>query len=59
MKVNKMLIKIAIKNNVAPCFLSYIGYMLDVFGKKVYCFNVEDDKHPKYRSTIAIRENDL
>ena len=49
---------IAIRENVCPCFLEYIGYMVDVNGKKLFLFNIMDDNHPRFKSTIGIRENE-
>ena len=51
-----MLIRIAIKRNIAPCFLEFIGCMVDMHGKKIYLFNVLDNNHPQYKSTIGEKE---
>lgn len=51
-----MLIKLALKYNVHTSFLTYIGFMVGLNGVKVYLFNVEDSKHPKYKSTIGYKD---
>ena len=56
MKCFSMLLKIAIKENIAPCFLDFIGIMEDMHGIKLYLFNVEDSTHNKYKSTLGIKE---
>ncbi len=50
------LIELAIRDNVAPCFLEYIGKQDEskTIGVVLYCFNVFDEQHVKYKSTIAL-----
>ena len=43
----------AMKENIAPQFLEYIGIM-EGLSKRLYLFNVLDSSHPKYKSTIAV-----
>lgn len=56
MKGFTMLIQIALRENIAPCFLDYIGIMVDMHGKKLYLFNVEDTEHTKFKTTLGIKE---
>jgi hypothetical protein len=52
-----MLIRVAVDNNVAPGFLEFIGVMdCKVIGKMLWCFNIEDPKHPRYKSTITFTQ---
>jgi hypothetical protein len=47
---------LAFKKNICPSFLSVcgVGDYRDLIDKIVYFFNVEDEKHPLFESTIAI-----
>ena len=49
------MIAVALKYNVAPCFLEYIGKQdeSETVGKVFYHFNIVDEKHEKYKSTVA------
>ena len=48
-----MLIQIAIKENVNPQFLEYIGYT-QWNKKRIYQFNIVDESHPKYKGTVGL-----
>jgi hypothetical protein len=48
-------LKCAFKYEVAPQFLEFIGAMdARCVGQVVFMFNIEDDCHPRYRSTVAV-----
>jgi hypothetical protein len=52
------LMKAALANNVAPCFLEILGVQDErhTVGIILYHFNVLDEDHPKYKSTITSKE---
>ena len=45
----------AILNKVAPQFLEFIGIRDErhTVGKMTYWFNIMDERHPRYKSTVA------
>ena len=50
-----ILTKTAIQNGVAPQFLEFIGTQDErqTTGKIVYHFNIMDEHHQRYKSTVA------
>jgi hypothetical protein len=50
-----ILTQTAIKNGVAPQFLEYVGMQDErhTVGKIIYQFNIMDDAHPRFKSTVA------
>jgi len=45
----------AFLNRVAPQFLEYVGMQDErhTVGKMIYLFNITDDAHPHFKSTVA------
>ena len=48
--------RLAFARNIAPCFLSVcgVGDYSKELGKILYMFNIEDEQHPDFKSTIAV-----
>lgn len=53
------LLKAALANNVAPCFLSICGILDEssTIGAIIYLFNIEDSEHKRYKSTVGFKVN--
>jgi hypothetical protein len=51
----RILNRVALERNIAPCFLEFIGVQDErkTVGMILYHFNVWDDQHEKYKSTIV------
>ena len=50
-----ILTQTAIQNAVHPQFLEYVGIQDEriTVGKIIYLFNIMDDAHPRFKSTVA------